>query len=99
MPNNLLSSVKSRLAITKCLKKMLASKETQPQICDVYYAEMNELINCEDAGLASHKRGRHSAKHFWTNELPALWENGKLSEKIFLQSETQINRKKQLQNT
>ena len=49
-------------------------------------------------GPASHKRGRHSAKPFWTNKLSALWENVKESEKIFIQSKKLRNRKKKLQN-
>ena len=84
---------------------MLTSKETQTEIdylydsvCDVYYAEVDALLNYKDVGPASHKRGRHSAKPFWTNELSVLWENVKESEKIFLQSKKQRNSKNQLQN-
>ena len=57
--------------------RVLTSKEAQTEIdylydyvCDVYYAEMNALLNYKDVGPASHKRGRHSAKPFWqTNYL------------------------------
>ena len=69
----------TRLAISKCVETMLTSKETQTEIdslydsaCDVYYAEMNALLNYKDVGPASYKRGRHSAKPFWTNELSVL---------------------------
>ena len=93
MPNSFLSSEIARLAISKCVETMLTSKETQTEIdslydsvCDVYYAEMNALLNYKDVGPASHKKGRYSAKPFWTNELSVLWENVKESEKIFIQS-------------
>ena len=79
IPNNFLSSEITRLAISKCVETMLTSKETQTEIdslydsvCDVYYAEMNALLNYKDVGPASYKRGRHSAKPFWTNELSVL---------------------------
>ena len=52
MPNNFLPSEIARLAISKCAETMLTSKETQTEIdslydsvCDVYYAEMNALLN------------------------------------------------------
>ena len=59
---------------------------------------MNVLLNYKDVGPASHKRDRHSAKPFWTNELSVLWGTVKKSGKIFIQSKKQRKRKNQLLN-
>ena len=90
MPDNFLSSEIARLAISKCVETMLTSKETQTEIdslydsvCDVYYAEMNALLNYKMLVKRHIKEVDILLNHFGQTGLSVLWAQKNLTKYFF----------------
>ena len=82
----------SAMAISSCIDKVINANAIQTEIdeihqkmCTVYYNEMNANFKgyCIHPSRKSHKR-KTTLKPFWNDILQNLWNNVRISEKIFL---------------